>query len=137
MSFAVPAGFLHRDSCFSFHLAAIATLLELYMCFTPLFDIQKNLHTVMDDTFSSSIVPVNACLSRNVTALDVGGGVNHSVAGASKCMDGANNQKFLRHTDVVNGLVSTVMAASTATLRYPSYMNNDLVGLVASLIPTP
>lgn len=37
----------------------------------------------------------------------------------------------------VNSLVSTVMAASTATLRYPGYMNNDLVGLVASLIPTP
>lgn len=29
------------------------------------------------------------------------------------------------------------MAASTATLRYPSYMNNDLVGIIASLIPTP
>jgi len=38
---------------------------------------------------------------------------------------------------VINRFVSTVMAASTATLRYPSYMNNDLVGLVASLIPTP
>jgi len=38
---------------------------------------------------------------------------------------------------VINNLVSTVMAASTATLRYPSYMNNDLVGLIASLIPTP
>lgn len=37
----------------------------------------------------------------------------------------------------VNSLVSTVMAASTATLRYPSYMNNDMVGLLASLIPTP
>lgn len=37
----------------------------------------------------------------------------------------------------INHLVSTVMAASTATLRYPGYMNNDLVGLVASLIPTP
>ncbi|KAL7751808.1 gamma-tubulin [Sorochytrium milnesiophthora] len=36
-----------------------------------------------------------------------------------------------------NQLVSTVMAASTTTLRYPGYMNNDLVGLVASLIPTP
>ena len=36
-----------------------------------------------------------------------------------------------------NALVSTVMAASTTTLRYPGYMNNDLVGLVASLIPTP
>lgn len=37
----------------------------------------------------------------------------------------------------VNSLVSTVMAASTSTLRYPGYMNNDLVGLTASLIPTP
>lgn len=36
-----------------------------------------------------------------------------------------------------NSLVSTVMAASTTTLRYPGYMNNDLVGLVASLVPTP
>jgi tubulin gamma len=36
-----------------------------------------------------------------------------------------------------NSLVSTVMAASTTTLRYPGYMNNDLVGLLASLIPTP
>lgn len=36
-----------------------------------------------------------------------------------------------------NTLVATVMAASTTTLRYPSYMNNDLVGIVASLIPTP
>lgn len=33
--------------------------------------------------------------------------------------------------------VSTVMAASTTTLRYPGYMNNDLVGLISSLIPTP
>jgi len=37
----------------------------------------------------------------------------------------------------INSLVSTVMAASTTTLRYPGYMNNDLVGLVASLVPTP
>lgn len=36
-----------------------------------------------------------------------------------------------------NRLVSTVMAAGTTTLRYPGYMNNDLVGMVASLIPTP
>jgi len=33
--------------------------------------------------------------------------------------------------------VSTVMAVSTATLRYPGYMNNDLIGLIAPLIPTP
>jgi len=36
-----------------------------------------------------------------------------------------------------NSIVSTVMATSTSTLRYPGYMNNDLVGLVASLVPTP
>ena len=36
-----------------------------------------------------------------------------------------------------NQLVSTVMAASTTTLRYPGYMHNDLVGIVAALIPTP
>ncbi|KAF8314285.1 gamma tubulin [Clavulina sp. PMI_390] len=39
--------------------------------------------------------------------------------------------------DHANQLVSTVMAASTQTLRYPGYMNNDLVGIIASLIPTP
>lgn len=38
---------------------------------------------------------------------------------------------------VVVTQVSTVMAASTQTLRYPGYMNNDLVGIIASLIPTP
>merc|ERR1719402_1860462 len=37
----------------------------------------------------------------------------------------------------VNQLVSTVMSTSTTTLRYPGYMNNDLIGLIASLIPTP
>lgn len=37
----------------------------------------------------------------------------------------------------INSLVSTIMSTSTATLRYPSYMNNDLIGLIAPLIPTP
>lgn len=37
----------------------------------------------------------------------------------------------------INSLVSTVMSASTNTLRFPGYMNNDLIGLVSSLIPTP
>ncbi|OLL23198.1 Tubulin gamma chain [Neolecta irregularis DAH-3] len=36
-----------------------------------------------------------------------------------------------------NQLVSTIMSASTTPLRYPGYMNNDLVGMMASLIPTP
>ena len=39
--------------------------------------------------------------------------------------------------DHLNSLVATIMAASTTTLRYPSYMYNDLVSLWASLIPTP
>eukprot|EP01063_Lacrimia_lanifica_P014039 TRINITY_DN20680_c0_g1_i1.p2 TRINITY_DN20680_c0_g1~~TRINITY_DN20680_c0_g1_i1.p2 ORF type:complete len:458 (+),score=167.38 TRINITY_DN20680_c0_g1_i1:70-1443(+) len=39
--------------------------------------------------------------------------------------------------DQVNKLVATVMAASTATLRYPGYMNNGLEDLIASLIPLP
>ncbi|EJT98509.1 gamma tubulin [Dacryopinax primogenitus] len=39
--------------------------------------------------------------------------------------------------DQTNQIVSTVMSASTTTLRYPGYMNNDLVGIIASLIPTP
>lgn len=36
-----------------------------------------------------------------------------------------------------NALVSTVMAASTTTLRYPGYMHNNLVSLVSTLVPTP
>ncbi|TPX23374.1 gamma-tubulin [Coccidioides immitis] len=36
-----------------------------------------------------------------------------------------------------NQLVSTVMSASTTTLRYPGYMHNDLGSVVASLIPIP
>ena len=39
--------------------------------------------------------------------------------------------------DQLNSLVATIMAASTTTLRYPGYMHNDLIGLLASLIPTP
>ena len=33
--------------------------------------------------------------------------------------------------------VSTVMSASTTPLRYPGYMHNDLVSILAHLIPTP
>ncbi len=28
------------------------------------------------------------------------------------------------------------MAAATSTLRYPNYMNNDLTGMLSTLIPT-
>nr|WFI63086.1 tubulin gamma [Hypsibius exemplaris] len=37
----------------------------------------------------------------------------------------------------INNMVSTVMAASTSTLRYPGYMYNNFVGLMAPLIPMP
>ena len=40
-------------------------------------------------------------------------------------------------TSQINSMISNVMAASTNTLRYPGYMNNDLVGMIASLVPTP
>ncbi|KAJ1721176.1 gamma-tubulin [Coemansia erecta] len=36
-----------------------------------------------------------------------------------------------------NQLVSTVLSASTTTLRYPSYMNNDLASMISPLIPVP
>jgi tubulin gamma len=36
-----------------------------------------------------------------------------------------------------NAIVSTVMAAATASLRYPGYANSDLAGMLASLVPTP
>ena len=49
----------------------------------------------------------------------------------------ADRLKVSTSVSQLNSLVSTVMAASTATLRYPGFMNNDMVGLVASLIPTP
>merc|ERR1712050_441385 len=37
----------------------------------------------------------------------------------------------------LNNIISTVISASTATVRYPGYINNDLVGLLADLIPIP
>jgi tubulin gamma len=39
--------------------------------------------------------------------------------------------------DAVNDLVSLVMAATTTTLRFPSYSNNDMVSLLAPLVPIP
>ena len=46
-------------------------------------------------------------------------------------------QVELASFEETNSIISTVMAASTSTLRYPGYMNNNLVGLVSSLVPTP
>ena len=36
-----------------------------------------------------------------------------------------------------NALISAVMAASTSTLRYPGYTNNNLASILSSLVPTP
>ena len=53
--------------------------------------------------------------------------------------DGSENEEDRKKNSFakMNMLVSTVMAATTATLRFPSYSNNDLVSLLAPLIPTP
>ena len=48
-----------------------------------------------------------------------------------------DTMKNTANQEQVNKLVATVMAASTATLRYPGYMNNGLEDLIASLIPLP
>eukprot|EP00917_Polyrhabdina_sp_WS-2016_P032052 GHVP01068414.1.p1 GENE.GHVP01068414.1~~GHVP01068414.1.p1 ORF type:complete len:446 (+),score=88.06 GHVP01068414.1:155-1492(+) len=37
----------------------------------------------------------------------------------------------------MNQLVSTTMAASTATLRFPSYTSHDLSEIISSIVPTP
>ena len=39
--------------------------------------------------------------------------------------------------DQLNSIISTIMSASTSTLRYPGYMNNDLISIIAPLVPTP
>lgn len=36
-----------------------------------------------------------------------------------------------------NQIVATILAASTSTLRYPTYLNNDLISLVSTLVVTP
>lgn len=44
---------------------------------------------------------------------------------------------FIHLNDKILFKVSTIMSGSTSTLRYPGYMNNDLISLISSLIPTP
>ncbi len=56
---------------------------------------------------------------------------------AAENLKSQNNQGHVDGFDATNMLISTVMSASTSTIRYPSYMNNDLVGLMSSLIPAP
>lgn len=45
----------------------------------------------------------------------------------------------MQHHDIrqVNTLISAVMAASTSTLRYPGYTNNNLASILSTLVPTP
>ncbi|KAK9896039.1 tubulin-domain-containing protein [Cystobasidium minutum MCA 4210] len=77
-------------------------------------------------------------LSRRMgsTGSTAGGGFGNAATGAN-----SNNELDDDYAGVsmkqTNQLVSTVMAASTQTLRYPGYTNNDLVSIIASLIPTP
>uniref|UniRef100_A0A804PYN6 Tubulin gamma 2 n=1 Tax=Zea mays TaxID=4577 RepID=A0A804PYN6_MAIZE len=51
--------------------------------------------------------------------------------------DGSDSLEGFVLCHSIAGGTGSVMSASTTTLRYPGYMNNDLVGLLASLIPTP
>ncbi|KAJ1326451.1 tubulin gamma [Microdochium nivale] len=91
-----------------------------------------------DTTNSGDIVvhPYNSLLSMrrltqnadSVVVLD-NGALNHIAADRLHIQEPSFQQ--------TNQLVSTVMSASTTTLRYPGYMHNDLVSILASLIPTP
>lgn len=95
-------------------------------------------YSVFPDTQSSDVVvqPYNSMLSLkrltqnadSVVVLDNGALTRI----AADCLH-VQSPSFAQ----TNQLVSTVMSASTTTLRYPGYMHNDLVGIIASLIPTP
>ncbi|KFR10370.1 Tubulin gamma-2 chain, partial [Opisthocomus hoazin] len=56
---------------------------------------------------------------------------------AKRDLDALGGDAVTRTLTPSSPQVSTIMSASTTTLRYPGYMNNDLIGLIASLIPTP
>ena len=82
----------------------------------------------------STVVLDNAALAR--IAADRAGvkGLASQSRGMGNKDDGVGVGVSMKQT---NQLVSTVMSASTQTLRYPGYTNNDLVSIIASLIPTP
>ncbi|KAJ2978585.1 hypothetical protein NUW58_g7451 [Xylaria curta] len=95
-------------------------------------------YSVFPDTNVDNVVvhPYNSLLSMrrltqnadSVVVLD-NGALSHIAADRLHVQEPSFQQ--------TNQLVSTVMSASTTTLRYPGYMHNDLVGILASLIPTP
>ncbi|ODQ66425.1 gamma-tubulin [Nadsonia fulvescens var. elongata DSM 6958] len=70
-------------------------------------------------TYADSTVVIDNNALNRIAAEVVGGG------------DGSTS------FDQLNQLVSTVMAATTAPLRFPGYMHNDLASLHAALIPYP
>ncbi|KAJ5578322.1 uncharacterized protein N7459_007286 [Penicillium hispanicum] len=95
-------------------------------------------YSVFPDTQSADVVvnPYNSLLAMrrltedadSVVVLD-NGALSRIVADRLHVQEPSFHQ--------TNQLVSTVMSASTTTLRYPGYMHNDLAGIIASLIPTP
>ncbi|KAH7149651.1 hypothetical protein B0J13DRAFT_584120 [Dactylonectria estremocensis] len=96
-------------------------------------------YSVFPDTTSAGDVvvhPYNSVLSMrrltqnadSVVVLD-NGALSHIAADRLHVQEPSFQQ--------TNQLVATVMSASTTTLRYPGYMHNDLVSILASLIPTP
>lgn len=78
----------------------------------------------------ATVVLDNAALAR-IAADRVG------MRGLGSGRDGKDEDPVGVSMKQTNQLVSTVMSASTQTLRYPGYTNNDLVSMIASLIPTP
>lgn len=96
-------------------------------------------YSVFPDFESSDVVvqPYNSLLSLKRLALNVDSSVILDNAALDKIVGDSTSLSQDQYFSRVNSLVSTVMAASTSTLRYPGFMNNDLVGLIAPLIPTP
>ncbi|GAA5833566.1 hypothetical protein JCM11251_003528 [Rhodosporidiobolus azoricus] len=95
-------------------------------------------YSVFPDSTNSDIVvqPYNALLSlQRLTEYADSVVVLDNKALQNLCQD--RLQMGMSDVAQTNQLVSTVMTASTQTLRYPGYMNNDLVSMIASLIPTP
>ncbi|KAJ5097100.1 gamma tubulin MipA [Penicillium angulare] len=93
-------------------------------------------YSVFSDSNDVVVNPYNSLLTlRRLTQDADSVVVLDNLALASIVADRLHVQK--PNYDQTNQLVSTVMSASTTTLRYPGYMHNDLAGIIASLIPTP
>ncbi|KEY73742.1 hypothetical protein S7711_06318 [Stachybotrys chartarum IBT 7711] len=106
-------------------------------------------YSVFPDTTNAGDVvihPYNSILSMrrltqnadSVVVLD-NGALSHIAADRLHVQEPSFQQtnQLFGSTDGPFSQVATVMSASTTTLRYPGYMHNDLVSILASLIPTP